>query len=169
MQAAATEPVAGPVLPAFLHAPMRVLLSAVCSSSFSKGIVVVAAELARTRNSSTDLTRPPLHNRYVERICRRFLSGAGSWCAAMPRKQKLSEGDKAIVAKAGVDNTARRTWDKEEFAAKAAAQEKKVRKCVTWTREQMHGSSCSLIRSRRGDCRMRRTKRVHLMRRSGAD
>ena len=45
---------------------------------------------------------------------------------AMPRKQKLSEGDKAIVAKAGVDNTARRTWDKEEFAAKAAAQEKKV-------------------------------------------
>jgi U4/U6.U5 tri-snRNP component SNU23 len=43
----------------------------------------------------------------------------------MPRKQKLSEGDKAIVAKAGVDNTARRTWDKEEFAAKAAAQEKK--------------------------------------------
>jgi hypothetical protein len=44
----------------------------------------------------------------------------------MPRKQKLSEGDKAIVAKAGVDNTARRTWDKEEFAAKAAAQEKKV-------------------------------------------
>jgi hypothetical protein len=51
----------------------------------------------------------------------------------MPRKQKLSEGDKAIVAKAGVDNTSRRTWDKEEFAAKAAAQEKKVR---------IHGNPC---------------------------
>lgn len=45
------------------------------------------------------------------------------------RKQKLSEGDKAIVAKAGVDNTARRTWDKDEFADKAAAREKKASSC----------------------------------------
>ena len=55
------------------------------------------------------------------------------------KKEKLSEGDKAIVAKAksGVDNTFRRTWDKEEFEEKAAAREKQAshydskRTCMT--------------------------------------
>lgn len=50
----------------------------------------------------------------------------------MPRDKKdkkLSEGDKAIVAKVGVDNTFRRTWDKEEFSAKADEREKKASCC----------------------------------------
>ena len=43
-------------------------------------------------------------------------------------KDKFSKGDQAIVKKAaaGVDNTFRRTWDKEEFAEKAAKREKQV-------------------------------------------
>lgn len=40
------------------------------------------------------------------------------------RKQK--KGDIVKKGVAGVDNTSRRTWDKDEFAAKAAAREAQV-------------------------------------------
>ncbi len=66
------------------------------------------------------------------------------------KKDKLSEGDRAIVAKVGVDNTFRRTWDKEEFAAKAAAREKKVRAATLlamfqmW-RTQLQAAACLCV------------------------
>lgn len=92
----------------------------------------------------------------------------------MPRdkKHKLSEGDKAIVAKAGVDNTARRTWDKDEFAAKAAEREKKAssghggdckHSSIGWNEWQLLAAKAYRVVYRR----RQRRRRARLMPRSG--
>jgi len=70
----------------------------------------------------------------IPKSIQRQASLASTQIGTMPRDKKdkkLSEGDKAIVAKVGVDNTFRRTWDKEEFTAKADEREKKVSCCYS--------------------------------------
>ena len=45
----------------------------------------------------------------------------------------MADKQLAKKAKSGVDNTFRRTWDKESFAAKAAQREREVRVPVSVT------------------------------------
>ena len=50
----------------------------------------------------------------------------------------MADRQLAKKGKSGVDNTFRRTWDKEDFAEKAAKREKEVR--------TLTGLSCSVLR-----------------------
>ncbi len=51
----------------------------------------------------------------------------------------MADKQLAKKGKSGVDNTFRRTWDKEDFAEKAAKREKEV--------STLTGLSCSVLRS----------------------